>query len=306
LRTNLAIAALLWACAAAAPVRAEVLQVEGVYPAANDAAAAMNTIVVEQFGGPDGPDLAIRVGDALGSVEIDGQRYFHILADGGRSADGVLRGTATAEITRERYTEKREKCAAKGDNGKCIERRKEDVRCTRRRIELVPNIRLIGREGDLVHAESQPESTQDSRCEDDSGQFASPEAAVREMSQKIAARLRDALAPTFRREGIRVIEERKGLSREDGERFKNALRLTKTDAGAACRQWQAIVDANPAHGASLFNIGLCDEAGGDLDSAERFYRQAALSSRVGSVTDGLRRIEARRRAARQLAAHKGR
>jgi len=106
-----------------------------------------------------------------------------------------------------------------------------------------------------------------------------------------------------RQESIRVVEDRKGLSREDGERFKNALRLTKTDPGAACRQWQAIADANPAHGASLFNVGLCDEAAGDLDGAERLYRQAAQLSRAGNIADGLRRIEARRHAARQLETH---
>ena len=176
---------------------AEALKVAGVYPAASDGAAAMNTIVIEQFGGPDGPDLAIRIGDALGGVEIGGRRYFRILAGSGsaREADGVLRGTATAEITRERYTESRKKCVAKDDNGKCTERRKEDVRCTRRWIELVPNIRLIARQGDLVHADAEPESRQDSRCEDDPGQFASPETIVREMADRIAR----ACVPRLRR-----------------------------------------------------------------------------------------------------------
>jgi hypothetical protein len=282
--------------------QAEVLPIQGVYPADRDAAAAMGSIAIEQFGGSDGPDLSIRIGDALQAVTIGGQPYFRVLAGSG-GADGILRGTATAEITRSRYTEKRDKCVSKDANGKCTERRKEEVRCTRRTIELVPNVRLIARGGALVHSYSQPESVQDSRCEDDSGQIRSQEAIVREFSDRIAARLRDALAPTERRESIRVIEDRKGLSREDGEKFKNALRLTKSDWRSACRQRQAIADANPSHAATVFNIGLCDEAAGDLDSAEKLYRDAAQLSRAGSISDGLRRIDARRRAARQLEAH---
>ncbi|MEJ5975628.1 hypothetical protein WG901_03210 [Novosphingobium sp. PS1R-30] len=287
--------------------QAEVLTVEGVYPADSDGAAAMKTIAVESFGGSDGADLAIRIEDALRAVEIDGRPYFRVLPSASGGADGVLRGTATAEIKRERYTEQRERCVAKDANGKCTEKRKEDVRCTRRRIELVPNVRLIAvRDGALVHADSQLEQATDSRCEDNSSEQRSPETVVRELTGRIAGRLRGALAPTWRRESIRVLEDRKGLSREDGEKFKNALRLTKTDAGAACRQWQAIADANPGHAVTLFNIGLCDEAAGNLDGAERLYREAAQTSRAGNVGDGLGRIAARRRASRQLAAHSAR
>lgn len=282
------------------PARAEVLQVEGVYPAGSDGAAAMNVIVVENFGGPDGPDLAIRVGNALRAVEIGGERYFRILAGG--DADGVLRGTAGADVSRYRYSEKRDRCVSKED-GKCVERRKEDVRCTRRTVELVPAIQLIARDGEIVHADSQPESIQDSRCEDDSSQARPVEEMVREMSDRIASRLRAALAPTTRRESIRVIEDRKGLSREDGERFKNALRLTKTDSGGACRQWQLIADTNPDHAATAFNIGLCDEAAGDLDRAGQAYRRAAQLSRDGAIAQGLSRLDARGRADSQIRAH---
>lgn len=287
----------------ATSARAEVLTVEGVYPAGSDGAAAMKAIAVESFGGSDGPDLAIRIEDALRGVEIDGRPYFRVLPSASGGADGVLRGTATAEIKRERYTEQRERCVAKDTNGKCTEKRKEDVRCTRRRIELVPNVRLIARDGALIHADSQLEQATDSRCEDNSSEQRSPETVVRELVGRIAGRLRGALAPAWRRDSIRVLEDRKGLAREDGDKFKNALRLTKTDAGAACRQWQAIADANPSHPATLFNIGLCDEAAGNLDGAERIYQQVRPLTRAGNVAEGLERIAARRRARLQLAAH---
>lgn len=287
-----------------AAASAEVLTVSGVYPAASDAAAAMNTIAIERFGGSDGSDLAIRIEDGLRGVEIEGRPYFTVLADSfARNADGLLRGTATAEVTRERYSDKRERCVARNDKDKCTERGKVEVRCTRRRIELVPVIRLISRNGALAYSDNAGESEETSYCDGDSTQPGSTETAVREMADRIAGRTRAALAPAFRRESIRVLEDRKGLSAADGELFKNALRLTKIDAGAACRQWQTIAAANPAHGATAFNIGLCAEAANALDSAEMFYRRAAPLSASSSIAEGLRRIDARRRAARQLKAH---
>lgn len=297
--------ALLGAFAVAVSARAEVLIVAGIYPAASDTAAAMKVIAVESFGGSDGADLAIRVEDVLRAAEIEGRPYFRILPPA-READGLLRGTANVEITSQRYTEKRERCAAKDAAGKCTDKRQEEVRCIRRTVELVPAIRLVTRDGRLAHADDQRESAQDSRCEDNSAQLRRPEEIVRQQMGKVAARLRAALVPAWRSESIRVLEDRKGLSREDGERFKNALHLTKTDAGAACRQWQAIADANPGQAATLFNIGLCDEAAGDLDGAERLYRVAAQVSRAGNIAAGLDRIAARRRADRQLAAHTAR
>lgn len=291
------------ALALSGAARGEVLPVAGVYPADSDGAAAMNAIAIENFGGPDGPDLAIRIGNALRAVDIDGKRYFRILAGGfAAEADGVLRGSGAAEVSRYRYTEKRDRCVSK-ENGKCVERRKEEVRCTRRTVELVPTIQLIARDGDVVHADIRPESIQDSRCEDDSPQSRTIEDMIRELSDRIANRTRAALAPNERHESIRVIEDRKGLSREDGDRFRNALRLTKTDAGAACRQWQLIAEANPDHVATAFNIGLCDEAAGDLDRAGEAYRRAARLSRDGAIAQGLSRLDARARADRQLRAH---
>ena len=89
---------ILLACGVA---HAETLPIAGIYPAESDGGAAMRSIAIEQFGGSDGPELSIRIGDALQDATISGQRYFRILAGGG-SAYGVLRGTATAEISRER------------------------------------------------------------------------------------------------------------------------------------------------------------------------------------------------------------
>src|SRR6188474_2840070 len=86
-------------CATAAA--GETLPVKGVYPAGNDAAAALGTIAVEPFGGVDGQQLAIGVADQLRNITIDGEPYFRIVPGGGSAdADAVLQGTAGAEASR--------------------------------------------------------------------------------------------------------------------------------------------------------------------------------------------------------------
>lgn len=289
----------------AAQAQAEVLQVSGVYPAASDAAAVLQSIAVERFGGQDGAALSIRIEDALRAVGIDGQRYFNVVPAGlTRDAQGVLRGTATAELEVTSTTRKREKCVKRDQDNKCIEKAKVDVVCFEREIELGLNLRLIGRNGDLLWSDDRPETVETSYCEDDSSKPPSPETMVRELVDKAAARVRFALAPEFRREAVRVLEDRKGLSRADADRFKLALRLTKSDPAQACREWQAIAAANPNHAASVFNTGLCAESQSDLELAERRYRTASQLSRASAIAQAETRLAARSRALAQLEAHR--
>lgn len=296
---------MLAALAFAGTARAEVLAVAGVYPAGSDRAAALRSLSIERFGGSDGGALTIRVEDALREVAIDGRPYFTLLA---RSdiAEGVLRGNATADVIRSRTTQRKEKCLSRDSNDKCLERGKVDVPCERRRIELEVSLRLVARNGDLLHRDDQPETEEITTCDDDKTSPKSVETVVREMLATVARRTRLALAPEARSEKIRVLEDRKGLSRYDGDRFRNALRLTKTDAPAACRQWQAIAETNPNHPATVFNTGLCAESAGDLAAAEQRYRLAAQLTRAGNVRQALDRLSDRRRADAQLRMHSGR
>ncbi len=288
-----------------ASASAEVLNIQGIYPARNDGAAALRSIAVEAFGGIDGPALSIHIGDALRDVQIEGRPWFRILAGGPASrAEAVLRGTASSEVANSQYSQQREECAAKDGGGKCIEKRKVDVPCNKRRIELVPNLRLVLPDGELLYADDEPESAETSRCRGDSSEPKPRAAVVRDLAARIASRTRFAFAPVFRSESIRVNESRKGLSREDSDRFKQAVRLTKSDARAACSEWDAIAATNPGHIPTLFNAALCAEAAGtDAEAARRYRLLLESDPRHGDAREGLTRIDARARARRQLESH---
>lgn len=298
-------AAVLAACALSAPARGEVLQISSIMPAGSNEVAALRSITVDRFGGTDGEALSFRVEDSLRGAEIDGKPYFRILSAGaeGRS-EALLRGTAEAEMTSQRYTQDREECV-KDANGKCTaEKRKFKVRCQSRRFELALMMRLTSPDGALIWSDDQPETYEDRRCEDDSTTQRTGNDIVRDLIDRVGKRIRVDFAPFRQTENVRVNENRKGLVKQDADRFKQAVKLTKTDAGAACAVWDSLDSANPEHQAVQYNIALCDEWRLRDESAQARYRRViTVDPRYQPARDGLARISIRDNARRQIAAH---
>lgn len=288
-----------------APAHAEVLKIVGLAPATNDRAAALKSIVVEEFGGNEGPVLAIRVEDVLRQASIGNGPYFRILpSSAGGEGQGLLRGTADSDVRLVRYTQDREKCTAKDQAGKCTERKKVKVDCARRTMQLSVMLRLVDREGQLLLSEDRPETLQDSYCDDDEKSPRTRSDMVREMASKVAARLRTDFAPALRSDEIRVDEGRKGLSKEDGERVKSAIRLTKTDPAMACALWKSLGEANPSHVPTQYNVGLCAEQANRDDEARQAYRAVQqIEPGNAAAQRGMLRLDSRARAKAQVAAH---
>jgi len=291
-------------CLLSVPAEAEVLTVTGIYPAANNGAAALESIAVEEFGGLDGPALSIRIEDVLRDAQLGGRPYYRIFpARSDALAEGVLRGTAEAEQRINRYTEERESCVTKDAAGKCTEKAKTKIDCRRRTIELALNLRLIARDGALLYSTDRPETFEDSRCEGDSDEQRSRSDILRGLIAKVAARLGAEFVPSARADSIRVNESRKGLSKPDAAQFKQAVALTKTDPGAACRVWAGLAAANQTHLPTRYNLALCAESEGRGAAAVEQYQQLLrLKPNLQVAREGLARAEARELAREQLRA----
>ena len=166
---------ILWAASLSAvlafPARAETLDLSSIYPAANDEAAALQSITVERFGGDLGPALAMRIEDELRQVNVDGRPWLRILpARGGGEGEGYMTGTAYGEGKQTRFTREREECVRQNQFKQCEEKKKVQVQCTRRTLELDVALRLVRGDGTLVYSSDRPERYEDSRCEGDSGE----------------------------------------------------------------------------------------------------------------------------------------
>ncbi|HTM95627.1 MAG TPA: hypothetical protein VL100_07410 [Croceibacterium sp.] len=292
------------AASVAHPAMAETLPVGGVYPAGSDAAAAVQSIAVEPFGGIDGQTLAIALGDELRAVSIGGTPYFRVVP-GGRAAEAeaTLQGTLSVERSRrDSYDKEREECVERDKDDKCTKREKRKIPCWEAVVRIDPSIRLIDPDGMLLDAFDEPRESATRYCRDD--RRPSQDDMIRQLTQALARDLRFRFAPVERVEDIRVMEDRNGLANADKDRFRDALRLTKQDGRLACDAFHALEGTNAGHPSVLFNLGLCAESAGDLAAAEDYYRRTlAANAKADYAGMGLRRIADRHRADAQLAEH---
>lgn len=293
--------AIIAVCAAlsSAGAVAETLPVSGVYPAGNDTVAALETIAVERFGGEDGQQLGLAVADRLRAVTIDGEPYFRVVPEGAE-ADAVLQGTAAGESRRREASSREERvCVERDEDRDCIRREKRDVPCWELVARLDAQVRLVSTGGELLYALDREDELPQRFCQGD--ERPSAERMVRTLAERYADQLRDDFGPVQRSEQIRVMEDRDGLSRDDGRAFRAAVQLTKTDREAACTAWAALEPGNPDHPSVLFNLGLCEESHGRLREARDYYQRVIVGgdedsyARLGTV-----RIESRWRANAQL------
>lgn len=290
----------------AAPALAETLPVRGVYPAGSDAAAEVGVIAVEPFGGLDGQGLAIALSDRLRGVTIDGQPWFRVVPNRSDIAvDGVIQGTASSETSRrDAEPKERDVCVERDDDDKCIKRETQKIPCWELLVRLNPRIRLVSYDGALIEAIDGPRERAVRWCRDE--QRPSEEELVRQMTDEIALDARYRLAPVQRLDDVRVMEKRDGFKGADRDAFREAIRLTKQDAGLSCDAFAGLEAANPANPSLLFNLGLCAESRGELDLADQYYRRAlAADAKTDYAGQGLRRLDERRRANAQLDAHYG-
>lgn len=292
---------------AAVPARAEVLQVFGLIPARNDRLAELRAIVVDSFGGSEGAALTIRIEDMLREQSVDGSKFFRVLpaatASGG---DALMRGTADADVQFKRYIEKREQCAEKDGDGKCLRKEQREVKCSKRRIELGVALRVVLPDGTLIHSDDTPEAIEDSSCEDQDQQPRSRQDVIRSLIARYVDRMRGDFVPRHTDALVRVDENRKGLAKPDADRFRQAVRLTKTDPRAACQVWSGLGAANPAHVPSAFNLALRAEsrgADGAKEAEKRYLAVLDLAGKYPAAAAGLARLDDTAHARAQLAAH---
>ena len=291
----------------AAPAYAEVLQVFWLAPAGNGRLAELRSVAVEPLGGNEGAAATLRIEDMLRGVSLDGSPFFRVLdASAAERAEGLLRGTATSDLRFTRFTEEREECAKKDEADKCIEQKKVKIACSRRYVDLALTLRMVRIDGTLIHTDERTDTREAKSCEGDSQPPRARHEVVRDQIRVLVDAMRLDYAPRFRDETVRVDENRKGLSKPDAARFKDAVRLTKKDTAAACTLWRAVGAANPAHVPTLFNMALCDEHQGRREAATAGYRAVlALAPRTYAASSGISRIDQEARSRAQIAAHNG-
>lgn len=298
----------LWAAAifgaGHAPAMAETLPIEGVYPAGNDQMAALNTLAVGPFGREDGEALSIQLEQQLASVEVRGAPYFSMVpyrAKGG--ADGTITGSASSSLDEQPEQVRRRVCAYENEKGKCVQWRDIVITCTRRVVTLTYTAQVEGRRRERVFGAASHVEDSLLLCPD-SGEAPTIEATVGQLVSRVATELRMQFAPLEVRDDIRVKEGTDGLQNDAKKKFKEGIKLTKRNITSACTMWAEVDQLVPDHGPTLFNLGLCAESRREYDVAESYYRRVfELNRSERYANEAIERLDRRRRAERQIAAH---
>jgi len=286
------------------------VQVQARFPANDPDAAPLRKVAVADFDGPEGDHFAYELEELLANANFDGQRYFTLVDSGhrgvgadstiaarfGRSvgADGVYFGRMqAANFENSRWEERSSECTKKDENGKCIKKETFVTPCLRRTfyMEVYPALVNV-RSGAVVYNARKTASAETSWCRGQS-QPISDDQMVEGAVNRIIADIRPDIAPYNTVLRATVIEIKDGLSESDGTAFDTAVKAAgKGDLMTACRTWEAVSKANPAHAWTIYNLGVCAEANGDFAGALRQYQRAnSMSSKPNSdVAESIGRV----------------
>ncbi|MBD2842152.1 hypothetical protein [Erythrobacter rubeus] len=323
--------AAICAVGASSTALAETLPVEGFYAARADVPAEIDILATEPFGGDWGYGLQASITDLLSQPVVADEPYFQVIpaalaqrerifvvdpatedeaeqryievAGSDSGPDAVLRGAAHSSISDYSTSPKiRKECVLRDEDDECVEHEEIEIPCRQITVHYRASVTMVAADGSrLYHDDADLESSQ-TYCEDDHA-APDPDAMIGALAARYIDAVQSDLLPAFRKSDPRLLERRKGLTKQDRRTFKEALRLTKNDPFGACIKFRELEASNPEHVSVLFNIGLCHESEGELDRATTYYERAlATEPDKNYPKAGLKRVESRERGEAQLAA----
>jgi hypothetical protein len=275
------------------PACAETLTISGWYAAEAREVAMLRSLTVDRFDGNEGSSLALAVERALGNgLDRDGRPYFRLRSGYGQ-ADGVVTGAMQVRVENTKFKRKVKRCADDDKKSKCkdAEKIEIEIRCTRRIVSASADVKITrAADDEVIYNRSLPQRNQVEYCEDDDLPPGVDELVI-PFVRSIADQVAREVIPFGRTEKIRIRESRSGLSKADGNQMKSRIAATKSNEAAACAGWREMEARGVVHPTLGFNLGLCAESEGELDTALRYYTQ--LGSRGADVNEAISRVQRR-------------
>lgn len=264
----------------AVPVQGEVLTIISGRAAPVRDVAKLTALAVERFGGPQGARLASAIDQGLADArDGQGNAYYGLYALSSPGSAGrieaVVGGNASIRVSEERFKQTRRYCKASTDyRTDCKDKDKEEreVNCRRRTVTLESDIRVASEaDGRILHRQSAPQQEQISWCPAQDSPAAVDETIPRLLQSAARVYVND-LTPFWQQSGVRLLEGRQGLNKEQGNRFKAALAATKNSGEEACRLFSVLAGEVPSQRSLRFNTALCSEMQGDYGRAAASFR----------------------------------
>ncbi len=265
----------------AGPASAESIEMTGTFAASAREVGRLPSLTVERFAGRDGQALSLQLERLLMT-----NGHFRLSPSGG---DGLVSGAVSASVQEMPYRDRRKECAEKVEK-KCVREIEYDVRCTRRSIDLNVDVRVADRATDrIIYTAPITRVTGVNWCENGTPP-GSPDQVIRGMIDSVARELAASFAPRTEPYRVKVLENDKGMSKEQKAAFKAAVKSTKRDVAGACAAWAALDRDLPNHPSVTYDLGICAEATGDLAGAEKLYSRAGTLGRGAEADASIARV----------------
>lgn len=268
---------------------AEDAAITGRFPARYRDAAMLLSLAVDRFGGRDGYQLQSAVERSVGSAG-----YFDMIGARSGRPEGVLSGGVSSGVEDSYYKKREKRCTVRDASNKCTREEDVEIRCTQRVANLTADLRITRvQDGAVVYSVNKPMRQQVNWCEGQSAPRTAEE-MISSMIGEVAQGVRGDIIPSTENYHVRFRESTKDLPKPEVRPFKDIVKLTQRNLGAACQQWGEMNKRVPNHPSILFNLGLCAEAAGDLRAALSWYQLAApMLGRNNEAQEGAGRVQRR-------------
>ena len=280
--------------------QAETLRIAGIYPAGDPDIAGIKSITMSTFTGADGESLSAELESQLTGVILNNEQYFTVVDRGYGGADATVTGGVRLTTEMGRVNQTREFCVLENHKGKCVQFRKVSVVCERRTLVFNATIKMVKNSTkQLVYSSTKPGKRDIVECPDDAIDETN-ETAIDQMIKAAVSSARFDMAPTYREERVRLIEDDEGMEKDVAKSFKAAIKQTKKNEDKACESMRALRSVSQDHISVLYNIALCAEKQDRFSEAAGLYRQIQpMFPNKDFVIAGLNRISERQRAQRE-------
>jgi tetratricopeptide (TPR) repeat protein len=299
---------LLFLSGCATKVRVNMLQ-----PAQYHEASLIKAVAVLPFSGPGGSEFASELEGVLAGIGIDDKQYFtlvdrasidKVISEMKFSQSGLVnektavklgklvgaQGIYTGVVNRNNYDdspymEKRSTCTRyeqkrdeKGNlyRGACLQWRNYQVRCTKRVANFAVTPKLVDvTTGRVLYARNLSAMTDASACED-TDPIKSEMVLLEQAKERVKKEFRRDIAPYYVTREIRLIDSADGISSKEAiDKLKRGMEYAdKGRMDSACELWGEARNTASNSYALLYDLGVCAESRGDLDTALQLYKQS--------------------------------
>lgn len=299
-------------------------------PAKYHEAALIRTVSVMPLSGTEGEQFAGELEGVIGSIRIKGEKFFTLvdrrslnnvlsemklmqsgLTDQATAvrvgkligAQGIYTGTVTASTWSDsRYTVQRQECVqrqikyekGKAREGKCIRWRTYEVPCVKRTASFAFTPKLVEVEtGRVAFSANYGGTAESSGCRDDTPVQSGQELLAK---AKEAAKqdFRRSIAPYYVVREVKLMDSTDGIdSNEAKEKLKSGIDYAEKRLERACELWKEADSLSPGSVSLAYNLGVCAESAGDLDTAKALYIKAdnILGKPDEDITQALSRVD---------------